>query len=139
MDTVYIEKVKTWLALDNQTLRLKEEMEKKTEKLKLELDTIVEAYKQRMDKVSDEKKELEEDILKYVETNALEKMTLSLSDGSLKFTKKSTQQSVSLKYLKSTLGKYSEEKEAIDAEDVYKYLVSNLETKTKLSMKREVK
>lgn len=139
MDTVYIDKVKSWLALDNQSLRLKEEMEKKTEKLKLELDTIVEGYKQRMDKVGDEKKELEEDILKYVETNALEKMTLSLSDGSLKFTKKSTQQSVSLKYLKTTLGKYSEEKEAIDAEDVYKYLVSNLETKTKLSMKREVK
>ena len=139
MDTVYIEKVKSWLALDNQTLRLQEEMEMKTEKLKLELDTIVQGYKQRINMVSDEKKELEEDILKYVETNALEKMTLSLSDGSLKFTKKSTQQSVSLKYLKTTLGKYSEEKEAIDAEDVYKYLVSNLETKTKLSMKREVK
>lgn len=139
MDTEYINKVKTWLALDNQSLRLKEEMEKKTEKLKLELDAIVEGYKEKMDKVSDEKKELEEDILKYVETNALEKMTLSLSDGSLKFTKKSTQQSVSLKYLKATLGKYSKEKEAIDAEDVYKYLVTNLETKTKLSMKREVK
>ena len=139
MDTVYIEKVKSWLALDNQTLRLQEEMEMKTEKLKLELDTIVQGYKQRINMVSDEKKELEEDILKYVETNALEKMTLSLSDGSLKFTKKSTQQSVSLKYLKATLGKYSKEKEAIDAEDVYKYLVTNLETKTKLSMKREVK
>jgi hypothetical protein len=64
---------------------------------------------------------------------------VTVSDGTLKFPKRSTQQSISLKFLKANLTKYSEEKSHINVEEVCKFLVSNLETKTKLSIKRDLR
>ena len=117
MDNEYVEKMKEWIELDNTYTSLR----------------------QQMNDLTDQKKLLEDDILKYVEDNNLEKVVVSISDGTLKFPKRSTQQAISLKFLKANLSKYNEEKSPINVEEVYKFLISNLETKTKLSIKHDVR
>lgn len=117
MDPIYVERMKEWVDIDNKLMKLKDQVQE----------------------LNEEKKDVEEDILKYVETKGLDKVTVNISDGTLKFPKRSTQQSISLKYLKNTLAKYSEEKQDIDAEELYKFLVGNLETKTKMFIKRDIR
>lgn len=116
MEHQYVEKMTEWLELDNKAMKLKEQLQE----------------------VAEEKKGIEEEILKYVEDNGLDKITVNISDGSLKFPKRTTQQSISLKYLKTTLSKYSEQKQGVDADELYKFLISNLETKTKMVIKRDI-
>ena len=117
MDDQYVEKMKEWIELDN----------------------VYGSLRQQMSDLADKKKELEDDILKYIEENNLEKVVVSVSDGTLKFPKRSTQQSISLKFLKANLSKYNEDKSPINVEDICKFLISNLETKTKLSIKRDLR
>jgi hypothetical protein len=117
MNNEYIEKMKEWIELDNKSMKLKEDM---TE-------------------IAELKKELENDILQYVEKQGLEKVTVNVSDGSIKFPKKNALQTISFKYLKSTLEKYNTEQSIIDVPLIYNFLVSNLETKSKLSIKRDVR
>lgn len=117
MDNQYVEKMKEWIEMDN----------------------VYAALRQQMNELNDKKKELEDDILKYIEENNLEKVVVTVSDGTLKFPKRSQQQAISLKFLKTNLAKYNDEKESINVEEVFKFLISNLETKTKLSIKRDVR
>lgn len=117
MDPSYVDKMREWVELDNKLMHLKEQVQE----------------------LNEEKKEIEEDILKYVETKGLDKITVNISDGCLKFPKRNTQQTMSLKYVKNTLAKYSEETQNVDAEEIYKFLVSNLETKTKAYIKRDIR
>lgn len=113
----YVEKMKEWVDIDNKMMQLKEQLHE----------------------LSDEKKEVEEEILKYVEVKGLDKVTVNIDDGTLKFPKRSTQQSISLKYLKTTLGKYAEDVSVINVEELYKFMVSNLETKIKMYIKRDIR
>lgn len=118
MDPTFVDKTRQWLELDTQATKIKE--------------TLAE--------VTDAKKVIEEDILNYVEEHELDKVTINVSDGRIKFPTQKVKQTLSLKYVKGTLAKYQEEKGvALDIEAIYKYLVDNLETKTKLSIKREVR
>ena len=77
MDNHYVDKMKEWIELDN----------------------VYGSLRQQLNDLADKKKELEDDILKYVEDNNLEKVVVTVSDGTLKFPKRSTQQSISLKFL----------------------------------------
>jgi hypothetical protein len=120
MEATYVDKVKEWVDIDNKAMELKTSINELNEK----------------------KKELEEDIIDYVEKNQLENISLNLSDGRLKFPKTTVKQSLSMKYLKATLGKYNEEHASatqIDVDALCQYLVDNLETTTKLSIKRMVR
>lgn len=115
METACIEKVREWLELDNQAQELRNTMNELNEK----------------------KKELEDIILKYVEQNNLENVSVSLNDGKLKFAKINFKQSLSLKYIKNTLAKYNEDvTEKVDIVAICKYLTDNLETSSKTTIKR---
>lgn len=116
MDPNFVEKTQHWIQLDNEATKLKDELAE----------------------ITSERKELEEYIIDYVEQNDLGKVTLNVSDGNIKFPQRTQQQSISLKYLKETLGKYNETIEHIDVDAVYKFLVDNLETKKKYIIKRTV-
>ena len=117
MDSQYVDRMKEWL----------------------ELDTVYGNLRQQMNEVSEKRKDIEDEILKYIEDNNLEKVVVNVDDGTLKFPKRSVQQAISLKFLKSTLSRYNEEKGPIHVEEVLKFISSNLETKTKLSIKRDVR
>lgn len=118
MEDTYVDKLKQWIELDNSVAKLKDE-----------LSVFVE-----------EKKDLEEEILQYVEDNKLDKVTVSTSDGSLKFSKRKISQSITIKYIKNTLEKYVQQEgiSGIDIDSVCKFLSSNLETKSKTYIKRDV-
>jgi hypothetical protein len=120
MDITHINKVKEWIEIDNQAMQVKNT-----------LSTL-----------NDQKKELEEELLSYIEDNKLENITVGLSDGKLKFPKVSVKQTLSIKYIKTALSKYNEEKSKsneIDIEELCKYLTDNLETTSRISIKRSVK
>jgi hypothetical protein len=116
MDDTYLEKLRKWIDLDNQTVRLKSQLAE----------------------LGDEKKEVEDEIVEYIKANSLDKVTVNIADGTLKFAKRSSQQAMSIKYLKATLMKYNEEQEPINTDAVLQYLISNLESKTKMFIKRDV-
>lgn len=116
MDNTYLDKLKRWIDLDNQTVRLKSQLAE----------------------LGDQKKEVEEEIIEYVQSKGLDKLTVNIADGTLKFAKRNTQQAMSIKYLKATLGKYNEEQEPINTDAVLQYLVTNLQSKTKMFIKRDM-
>lgn len=119
MDFNYVKRVQEWVELDNQVLKNKEEMK----------TTL------------DRKKELEEDILDYVETNKLDSLCLNISDGTIKFGKRSSTQPLSIKLIRQTLEKYVQEKPSLrlDVNEVCDYIASNLEKKTATYLRRDIK
>lgn len=107
MDTSYVQKIKEWSKLTTQLNQLRDQISK----------------------LNEDRKTLEDDILEYVEDNNLQKVSLNITEGVIKFPKKTVQQSISAKYLKSTLQKYNDENTKIDVDDVVDFLLSNLESK----------
>lgn len=131
MDSTYITKIQKWVELDNQILRSQESVKVHTEALnknKDEVATIVE-----------EKKKVENDILEYIQKNSFDKLTINIGDGAIKFGKKTSQQPLTLKTLKSLLDKWSEtNKNNVDTNKLYDFIVDNLDKKTAIFMKREL-
>lgn len=117
MDISYVRKVQEWVELDNKILRSKEDMK----------DTY------------DRKKEVEDDIIRYVEENRFENLSLSISDGNIKFAKKTNIQPLSLKVLRQILEQYSIEGSDINVNDICSFVSKNLEKKNSISMKRDIR
>lgn len=117
MDIAYIRKVQDWVECDNTLLKNK--------------DTIKE--------VVEKKKQLEEDIIKYIEENKYENVKLNITDGTIKFSKRNVMQPLSMKVLKSALEKYCIEVEHVDVASLMKFVSSSLETKQKVQMCRDIK
>ena len=124
MDVEYIKKVKEWVSLDNKVTR-------SMEKIKTVKDDIQD--------IIDERKDIEDDILDYIQTNKFEKLTLNISDGTIKFGKRTTTTSLSLKLLKALFEKYAEENPgAFQADKLHEFLIENLEKKTTYFIKRDI-
>jgi hypothetical protein len=120
MDETHISKLKDWITLDDQTLELKNSINALNEK----------------------KKEVEDEIMKYVEDKKLEDVTITFGDRKLKFAKTNVKQTLSIKYIKTALAKYNDElpnNNKIDIDDLCKYLLENLETSTKVCIKRPIR
>ena len=115
MDIVYIKKIQEWVELDNKVLKFKEDVKEPIEK----------------------KKELEEEILTYVEDNKYDKLTLNISDGNIKFSKRNTTQPLSMKTLKNIFEKYNNEGGSLDIGIIMKYISDSLETKQKVYLTRD--
>jgi hypothetical protein len=132
MDATYINKVKKWVEIDNKILRTQDS-------LKPYIDAI-EKNKEDVKPLMEQKKQIEDEIVSYIESNKLEKLTVNITDGAIKFGKKTTQQPVTLKLLKAILDKYSEEEDCdVDTAKLYDFILDNLEKKTTFFMKREIK
>lgn len=118
MDINYMKKIQDWVKLDNTIMHNKEEIHI----------------------VSERKKELEDDITSYVEKNKLDNLTLNITDGFIKFSKRTTTQSLSIKVIKLLLDKYSTEyNQNLNIDEICDYLTANLEKKQTISMKRDIK
>jgi hypothetical protein len=118
MDLSYINRVKEWVEIDNKLLRSKNELKD----------------------IVDKKKRLEEEILEYVETNKLENLCLNITDGTVKFSKRNQTQSLSIKVIKSMLESYIDKRnKKVDVDDICDFIVTNLEKKTQVFMKRDIK
>lgn len=104
----------------------------------VEYDNILTKHKNEMKDTVEKKKELEESILKYVEDNKYEKLTINITDGNIKFGKRNITQPLSMKTLKTILEKYNQEKEPIDVTSLLKYIDDSLEVKQKIIMNRDI-
>lgn len=114
MDPTYVEKVQEWVNLDNQLLKNKEQIQNIVEK----------------------KRGLETEIIDYIKNQKLDEMKLTISDGTIKFPKRVTTQSLSLKVLGELLKKYFKEEHNVD--NIIKFINENLTKKTEITMKREI-
>ena len=131
MDAEYIKKIQKWVQLDNKVMELND----KLKPLQEEIKTIQEGHKD----IIIEKDELEQDIVDYVQSKKMDMLTINTSDGNIKFSKRNTTQSLSVKILNNLLGDYHRQHPETNTEDIYNYVINALEKKTKLSIKRNLK
>ena len=118
MDITYVRKVQEWVELDNRIMKNKEQIKDVVEK----------------------KTALETEILEYAEDKKIDDLTLSISDGNIKFSKKNTTQQLSNRLLKTLLEKYTEEKGVtLNVNDVCNYVTNSLEKKSSIYMKRNIR
>jgi hypothetical protein len=117
MDIVYIKKIQEWVDCDNKVLKFKEDVKESLEK----------------------KKELEDDILQYVEDKKYDKLTLNISDGNIKFSKRTSTQPLSMKTLKNIFENYNNDQDngLVDVSGLMKFISDSLETKQKVHMTRD--
>jgi hypothetical protein len=116
MDQEYVQKVQEWVILDNKLLKNKEQIQNDTEK----------------------KRELEGEIIEYISKNKLDNLSLTISDGKIKFSKRVTTQSLSMKTLRELLDNYFTENSSTNVNTILNYISSKLEKKTQVVMKREL-
>ena len=117
MDPRYVTKIQEWVRLDNQLMRVKEESADVVEK----------------------KRELEEEIVQFVSEKKLQNLTINISDGAIKFSTTNSKAPINMKSLKTLLEKYSQEVAFVNTNEILKYIGDNLETKSKVSIKRDLK
>lgn len=117
MDPTYVNKIQEWVRLDNQLLRAKEESAE----------------------CVDKKRELEDEIIKFVTEKKLENLTINISDGAIKFPTTNTKAPLNIKTLKGLLEKYSQEVAFVNTNELLKFINDNLETKSKVSIRRDLK
>lgn len=117
MDLDCVEKVQKWVEFDNTILKNKE----------------------HISSVIENKKILEEEILNYVESNDMNSITISVTDGNIKFPKVTSTQSLNNKNLKILIHKYNTENEAnIPVDDLVNFIYKNLEKKSSIGIKRTI-
>ena len=137
MDAHYIDLVKEWVKLDNivtkNTIEVKEIKDKVNEEVK--------AVAERVLSETEKKKEIEKDIIEYVQDNKLDTMQLKISDGVITFGKKITPKPITQKWLREILQKYGEEhpNKLFESTTVIEYILSNIEKKVDYSINRTIK
>lgn len=102
----------------------------------LELDDYIESRNAKLKVAKDKKKELEQQILSYVEEGELQNVNVELEDGKIEFKEDDTKSSFTMKYLKDMIYKYFNDTRHATANDLFEFLVQNRHVKTKLVMKR---
>jgi Fe-S cluster assembly scaffold protein SufB len=102
----------------------------------VELDDRITTRTAKLKIYKDEKKELEDDILRYVEEGELENIKINVDDSKILFEQTSTIGTISLKLLRDRLQKYFSSHKTASADDIYKFIVDSREVKNKLVMKR---
>lgn len=133
MDTEHINMVKQWVEVDNK-------IQRSQEAVRHHVDALAK-HKEEIQPWVDERKDIEEEITQYISTNKLDKLVVNISDGTIKFGRKTTQQPLTLRTVKVLLDKYGEEHGESESKmaEIYDFLISNLDKKTNYFMKREVK
>lgn len=133
MDIQYIELIKEWVKLDNIIQVNQEEVKKaKDDAKKLE---------ERVSAQVEQKKNIESEIVNYIQSNKLENIQLKISDGVITFGKKTSQKPMSQKFLRETMQKYADENpdENIQFEKILEYIGNNIEKKTTYEINRLIK
>jgi len=111
-DTDFAESIKKWVSLDNQ----------------------VKAYYDKVREIREQRNELSDTIMEYVDTSGLNNTTVKISDGKLRFTPTKQPSSLTLSYIEECLYKCLG-----DTDDVKKtmtYIKKNREIKVTRDIKR---
>ncbi len=108
------------------------------------LDNKVEVKKAKLKEYTDERKELEESIIRYIEENGKTNIQINTSDGFIDFHESKTQQSMTIKYIKETLTEFfsnlsTRDRASMNADTIMEFMLEHRETKTKMTMRRHIK
>lgn len=133
MDIQYIELIKEWVKLDNVIQVNQEEVKKAKEDAK--------KLEERVSAQVEQKKNIETEIINYIQSNKLENIQLKISDGVITFGKKTSQKPMSQKFLRETMQKYADENpdENIQFEKILEFIGNNIEKKTTYEINRLIK
>lgn len=123
MEDNMVQKVKKWVQLDNK-------IEIKKCKLKL---------------VADERREVEDEILEYVQDQDKSNLHIRISDGHIEFFENRTQQPMTIKFIKDMIHAYfdahtdnPDPAKELTAAGMIDYILSNRDTRKKLVMRRHM-
>lgn len=108
----------------------------------VELDNKIEMKKMKLKEYTDEKKDLEDDIIDFVTRNDKKNLQINTSDGQINFIEQKTTQVLTVKYLKEALNAFFEHRDPsrtqADAKSILDFICSNREVKQKVVMKRHI-
>jgi hypothetical protein len=112
MSTHFENSIKRWVSLDNRIKALNDEVKA----------------------LREEKSEINDNISQHIEANHLEKATIQISDGKLKYVTTKTQSPISLKYLESCLANCINDTNKV--KEIMEYIKDNREVKETTELKR---
>ena len=98
------------------------------------LDNRIKSLNDEVKGLREEKSAINDSISQHIEANNLEKATIQISDGKLRYVTTKTQSPISLKYLESCLSEcISDEKKV---KEILEYIKTNREVKETTEIKR---
>jgi hypothetical protein len=112
MSTSFESNIKRWVSLDNRVKALNDEAKA----------------------LREEKSAINDNISQHIEANNLEKATIQISDGKLRYVTTKTQSPISLKYLESCLNDCISD--ATKVKEIMDYIKENREVKETTELKR---
>ena len=98
------------------------------------LDNRIKVLSDEAKALREEKSTINDDIGQHIETNQLEKATIQISDGKLRYVTTKTQSPISLKYLESCLSECIGNTDKVKA--IMDYIKENREVKETTELKR---
>jgi len=110
--TQFIENVKKWVAMDSQIKMINEKMQK----------------------IRNVKREVLDEIVKYVESNEMTHSKIEITDGDLKFFEKKEYTPLSYSYLEKCLGRIISDPKQVD--HIMRYVKENREVKSTVDIRR---
>jgi len=113
MSDIFKKNIKEWVSLDNELRLLNEHVKE----------------------LRDKRNSINEDIIRYVETNQLNSSTIQLSDGSLKFVMQKAYAPLTYTFLQETLKNILPENEV---KKIIEYIKQNRITTPSTSIKRSI-
>ena len=113
MSDIFKKNIKEWVSLDNELRLLNEHVKE----------------------IRDKRNSINEDIIRYVETNQLNSSTIQLSDGSLKFAMQKAYAPLTYTFLQETLKNILPETEV---KKIIEYIKQNRITTPSTSIKRSI-
>jgi len=117
MDSTVVKKVQRWVDLDNK----------------------IEVKKIKMKEYQDEKKELEDAIVDYIDSYDKKNLQINTSDGYINFIDNKQTQMLTLKFLWESLNAFFDSQpNEVTAASVMDFVLKNREVKTKLVMRRHI-
>jgi hypothetical protein len=114
----------------------KEEFEEKVKKW-IEIDNTIKIENEKIKNIQNQKKELNDYILKYANNNDLLRANFEIGDSVLFFKNVNSSQSLSFKYIEKCLNEIIEDKEKVVK--IINYLKQNRENNTSFELKRIIK
>lgn len=105
----------------------------------VELDNKIEVKKVKMKEYQDEKKELEDAIVDYIDSYDKKNLQINTSDGFINFVDQKNTQMITLKFLREGLNAFFDSGPTqVNSAAIMDYLLKSREVKTKLVMRRHI-
>lgn len=98
------------------------------------LDNKIKALNDEAKALREEKSAINDQISQHIETNHLEKATIQISDGKLRYVTTKAQSPISLKYLESCLSECISDSNKV--KEIMEYIKENREVKETTELKR---